>query len=429
MRLVGGAVVLADRIVSPGTLVVEEDRVADVRHDSRASRAAGVVRVPGCYVVPGFVDAHVHGVDGFDTLGGPAVIAAMARSLPRYGVTAFAPTTVACAPDDLAGVLGQVRRAREERDPRAARVLPAHLESNFVSPDWCGAQPRVCLRVPREALDGWASHPVRSRHGRAQEALVEAGAGNWFDGASILREIALAGAQVGTVTLAPELDGAIDLVEWLAARGHTVALGHSGASYEQALAAITAGARRATHLFNRMAPLHQRAPGLAGAILQADEVAAEVICDGHHVHPGLVRTAIAAKGPGRVLAITDGTALSGCPLGTHARLGALSIVARDDGAYLEDGTRAGSTLTMDGAFRVLVGAMGMSLVDASTMCATTPARALGMAGAGVIEPGALADFVVLDADLRVVQTYVGGQLVYERRPELDRPADTNRVSA
>src|SRR5204863_1356408 len=118
---------------------------------------------------------------------------------------------------------------------------------------------------------------------------------------------------VGIVTVASELDGGLDLIRWLASRGHYVSLGHSGATFEQALAGIAAGARQATHLFNRMPPLHHRAPGLAGAVLQTDEVAAEVICDGFHVHPALVRMAIAAKRPSRVLAITDATAAAGLP--------------------------------------------------------------------------------------------------------------------
>jgi N-acetylglucosamine-6-phosphate deacetylase len=426
-RLAGAAIVLGDRILSPGTLVLDGDRIADVRLGAQSAGTAG--RLHGCYVVPGFVDAHVHGIDGHDTLDDGQPVAAMARRLPRVGVTAFSPTTVACGPRELARVLEQVRHARETPEPGAARVLPAHLESNFVNPDWCGAQPRACLRMPRPALHAGCAGELHGPHAPGHGALFGGGAAaGEFDGAAILQEIAKAGAQVGTVTLAPELDGGLELVEWLTARGHTVSLGHSGASYEQALDAIAAGARRGTHLFNRMAPLHQRAPGLAGAILQAEEVAAEIICDGHHVHPGLVRMAVAAKGVGRVLAITDGTALSGCPVGSRAHLGGVSIAARADGAFLADGTRAGSTITMDGAFRVLIDRMGLSLVDAAAMCATTPARELGLREHGVIAPGAVADLVVLDAEFRVLQTYVGGQLAYERMPE-DRPADTNRASA
>ena len=163
-----------------------------------------------------------------------------------------------------------------------------------------------------------------------------------------------------------------------------------------------------------MPPLHHRAPGLAGAVLQADEVAAEIICDGVHVHPALVRAAIAAKRPSRVMAITDATAAAGLPVGGRASIGGHAITAAGSTALLDDGTIAGSVTTMDRVFQFLVAAVGLSLVDAATLCATTPARELGLVGHGVLAPEAAADLVVLDANFAVVQTYVGGQLVYAR---------------
>ncbi len=215
-------------------------------------------------------------------------------------------------------------------------------------------------------------------------------------GAEILEEIAAARPDVGIVTVAPELDGALDLIRDLAAHGHHVSLGHSGASYEEANAGIDAGARQATHLFNRMPPLSHRTPGLAGAAFEHDDVVAELICDGAHVHPSMVRVAIAAKQPRGIMAITDGTAGSGLPRGAQTMLGGRRITVGDV-ANLDDGTIAGSVLTMR-----------LSLIDAATVCATTPARALGLQGFGVIAPGPVADLVVLDRDLRVVHTFVGG---------------------
>src|SRR5581483_5494320 len=249
---------------------------------------------------------------------------------------------------------------------------------------------------------------------RAPRGAGGAATGQAFTAQEILDEIARAEPDVGIVTLAPELDGGVDLVASLAARGHRVSLGHSAATYEEALAAIAAGARQATHLFNRMPPLHHRAPGLAGAVLQAEEVAAEIVCDGVHVHPALVRAAIAAKRPSLVMAITDASAAAGLPIGAHARLGGQDIVAGDAAAHLADGTLAGSTLTMDRAFQMLVERIGLSLVDAATLCSTTAARELGLVGHGVLKPDAVADVVVLDGHFRVVQTYVAGQLVYTR---------------
>jgi N-acetylglucosamine-6-phosphate deacetylase len=346
---------------------------------------------------------HLHGVDGVDALDAGESITTIAASLPRHGVTAFCPTTTACAPDELRRVLSQVRAARATPAPRSARVLPAHLESNFISPEFRGAQPLPCLRSPRAALGGPVKmgHPVRDDDDR-------------FPAHDILNEIERAAPDVGIVTLAPELDGGIDLIRWLTVRGHRVSLGHSGASFDQALEGIAAGARQATHLFNRMPGMHHRVPGLVGAILQTPEVAAELICDGFHVHPSLVRTAIAAKGAARVMAVSDATAASGLQVGTWTSLGSQAITVGESAAYLRDGTMAGSVTTMGRMFQMLVGEMGVPLVDAATVCSTTPARELGLFGHGILAPEAVADLVVLDANLRVVQTYIGGQLAYSR---------------
>ena len=402
--LSGASLVLPDRVLSPGTLVIEDGRIAEVRSDT-PSGGHTAFAFHGHYIVPGFIDVHVHGVDGVDALdarpGGDAV-AAIAARLPRYGGTACCPTTVACGPEALRRVLDQVRRARETPVSRSARVLPAHLESNFINPEYSGAQPASCLRSPSAAL--WP--------GGAGTAGGEGASA--FTAADILAEIERATPDVGIVTLASELEGGLDLVRWLTARGHRVSLGHSGATYEEALAAIAAGARQATHLFNRMPPLGHRAPGLVGAVLQTDEVAAEIICDGMHVHPALIRTAIAAKRPSRIFAITDATAAAGLPPGSRAMLGGQPITAGEHTALLSDGTIAGSVLTMDRAFQTLVGRIGVALVDAATICATTPARELGLVGHGVLAAEAVADLVVLDANFSVVQTYVAGQLVYSR---------------
>jgi N-acetylglucosamine-6-phosphate deacetylase len=412
--LSGAELVLPDRILAPGTLAIDDGRIVDIRPGGAQGRMPGGhspshFAFHGHYIVPGFIDVHVHGVDGFDSLDGDAAVRAIAAHLPRYGVTAFCPTTVACTPDALRAVLDQVRSARETPDARSARVLPAHLESNFINPEFRGAQPMGCLRSPRQALD--ADARIAKAGGAGEEG---------FAASDILREIERAAPDVGIVTIAPELeiapelDGGLDLVRWILARGPRVSLGHSKATYDEALAAIAAGARHATHLFNRMPPLGHRAPGLAGVILQTDEVAAELICDGFHVHPAMMRMAIAAKRPSRVMAITDGTAVSGLAVGRRAHLGGHPITAGESAAFLDDGTLAGSVLTMDRAFQRLVGEVGISPVDAARLCATTPARELGLVGHGVLAPDAVADIVVLDAQFAVVQTYIAGQLAYSR---------------
>jgi N-acetylglucosamine-6-phosphate deacetylase len=235
-----------------------------------------------------------------------------------------------------------------------------------------------------------------------------------FSGADIVEVIESHRQAVGIVTLAPELAGGVDLVRRLAAAGHCVSIGHSGATYDQAREAIEAGVRHATHLYNRMSPLTARAPGVVGAVLESEVVAAEVICDGFHVHPGAVAVAIRMKSADRLIAITDGTAGSGLPAGSRARLGGRPIVVTPESARLEDGTLAGSILTMDGAFRFLVQRLGVSPVAAARMCATTPANQLRLTEMGRISEGFLADLTVLDRDHRVRGTFVGGEPAFPR---------------
>ena len=388
--LSGADIVLPERVIGAGTLVLDGDRIVQVTGGARAAGGADDrFDLAGHLVLPGFVDVHVHGVEGTDSLDSEHAIRIMAERLPRFGVTAFCPTSIACAPGVLRRLLTAVRNARGAGTNSGARVLPAHLESNFINPEFKGAQPLECLRLPGGTSEGE------------------------FTGAEILAEISASRAEVGIVTVAPELDGALDLIRDLVAHGHHVSLGHSGATYEQAVAGIDAGARQATHLFNRMTPLHHRHPGLAAAVLDHEAITAEVVCDGVHVHPAMVRLALAAKHSSHIMAITDGTAGSGLPRGTRTTIGGRAITVGDI-ASLDDGTIAGSVLTMGQAFARLVTTMGVGLVDAATICAATPARALGLTDTGTITAGARADLVVLNRALEVTHTFIGGVLVYRR---------------
>jgi N-acetylglucosamine-6-phosphate deacetylase len=421
--LSGADVVLSDRVLSPATIVIEDDVITAIEPGARAAGTVGNalhVALDGLLIVPGFVDVHVHGVSGLDVLDGPGAVRAVAELLPRWGVTAFCPTTIACAPAALSSLLDDIGSIRTGGQLTGARVLPAHLESNFINPEYRGAQPLACLRRPpadaRTALaSGGRTHDPRDPRtdGPQHRNEVPQGADS-YTGDDLLGTIGRHRADVGIVTLAPELEGGIDLVRALTASGIRVSLGHSGATYDQAMAAIEAGARHVTHLFNRMRAMSHREPGLTGAALAHDEVATELICDGVHVHHAALRLAIAAKGPNRVMAISDGTAGSGLPRGARATLGGYPITVGDT-ALLDDGTIAGSVLTMDRAFAALASSVGASLVDAAAMCATTPARELGLQGLGVIAPGSKADLAVLDASFRVRQTWLGGVMVFSEQ--------------
>lgn len=390
--LAGGDLVLPDRILTGGSLVIDDGRIVAIDPRDRVEPAgAAIVDAREHYVVPGFVDVHVHGLLGLDTLDGGDAIGSMAARLPRFGVTAFCPTTIACAPDELRTMLAAVRDARVAPRAGSARVLPAHLESNFINPEYRGAQPLECIRT-------LAGPPMSGT----------------FAGGEILDVLDAHRPDVGIVTVAPEMPGGFELVARLAGSGHRVSIGHTGATFEEANAAIDAGVRQATHLFNRMTPMSHRAPGVAGAVLAREEVCAELICDGHHVHPAVCRVAIATKGTSGIMVITDGTAGAGLEVGQTARIGGRTITVREEAAFLDDGTLAGSTFTMDRMFRTIVTRFGFTIVDAARLCATTPARELNLIGFGVIADGAIADVAVLDRGFRVARTFIAGREVYGR---------------
>jgi N-acetylglucosamine-6-phosphate deacetylase len=388
MRIVirGGDVVLPDRVAERHSVVIEDGRITAIVSDGReppttAGETVDVVDVAGTLVLPGFVDVHVHGAAGHDVLDGPGAVAAVAAVLPRFGVTAWCPTSVACSPESLDTFLTEVAGLRAA-EGGGARVLGAHLESNFINPEFRGAQPAEWIRAPA-------------------------------DGHNLLDVIRRHRAAVATVTMAPEIAGGAGLLTSLVADGFRVSLGHSAATVEEAEAAFSAGARGVTHLFNRMPPLAHRSPGLAGAALARDGVVVEVIGDGWHVHPSVMRTVWAAKGPGQVAAITDGTAGSGCPAGSRARIGGREVTVGEV-ARLDDGTVAGSVTTMTNVWVRWVNDVRVPLVDATRMCATTPAAEAGRPDLGRIVMGAPADLVAVDAGGQVRHTWVGGVEVFGR---------------
>lgn len=384
--LADATIVSGDRVLHESTLVIDDDVVADIR-PSRPGRAERQVRrLTGRTIVPGFIDAHVHGVAGVDVLHGPGSVDRVARALPRWGVTAFSPTSLACPPDVLDTFLAEVSACRALPAPGAAHVLPAHLESNFINPQYRGAQPGECLCG---ALDRQGS----------------------FAGTDILGVIDAHAADVGIITLAPELSGGIELTRRFVSQGKCVSLGHTGATYEEAIAAFEAGATRATHLFSAMRPLTHRDPGVIGAVLARPDVVAETICDGVHLHRAVFGVVLAAKTARSVLAITDGTAASGLPHGSRTFLGPRPVTALD-AARLDDGALAGSVATMDTVFARLVRDWGLDLATAVRLTAVNPARDLRLDHAGTLEAGFQADFVVLGPELTVEETWIDGRLAW-----------------
>ncbi len=259
-----------------------------------------------------------------------------------------------------------------------AQHLGIHLEGPYLNLDYRGAQHPDHFRSPsRDEYSAWLETGV-----------------------------------IRLITLAPELEGAAELVSAGRARGVEFAIGHSGASYEQVIEAANWGVRQATHTFNGMLGLHHRTPGTLGGVLTDDRIYCQVIADGVHVHPAMVRLLVRAKGAGRTILITDAMRATGLQDGTYD-LGGQEVMVRDGVARIASGSLAGSTLTLDVALRNVMRYTGLALAEALPMVTATPAEALVLAGRkGVLAPGADADVVLLDADLNVVMTLVAGQVVY-----------------
>lgn len=363
------------RIVLPGGVRDGDLRISDgVIVESEPG--GEVIDVAGHYVVPGFVDMHVHGGAGASyQLGRPDEARRAAEFHLSHGTTTTMASLVTGSPDELgAAVAGLADLAAD------GVIAGVHLEGPYLARARCGAHDPALLRMPD----------------RAEFAeLVRLGRGH-----------------VRMITIAPELPGALDLVRDAVDAGVIAAVGHTDAPGETARAAFDLGARVATHLFNAMRPLHHREGGPAVAALNDPRVTVELINDGVHVDPEVARLAFAAAGPSRVALITDAMAAAGMGDGDY-RLGVMDVEVRGGRATLVGGTSiAGSTITMADAFRSTVVDAGLSVPEASEAASLTPARALGLdSRVGTLEPGKDADLAVLDDALRVVWAMKRGRRV------------------
>ena len=370
-----GGDVLTDGVFVAGAEVgIRSTAIAAV--GSSLGPAAREVDASGLYVLPGFVDVHVHGAGGFSH---PAD---MAEWLPRTGVTAFLPTLAASAPEETLELVAEVAALGPEVLDRA-EVLGSHLEGPFLQPEWCGAQPRQALRKP---------------------SIEE-----------VEQLLAQARGTLRRMTLAPELPGAEAVCRRLAAAGVQVSLGHSSCSYAQALEAVGWGASSVTHEFNAMAPFHHREPGLVGAALTDERLLAELIADGVHVTPAAALLLVRARGAAGVALITDGLPALGLPPGEYDWMGR-RIATDGRVARLADGTLAGSTTSMLEAVRNLVD-WGVPLAEVACMASRTGAILAGASQRkGLIAPGYDADLVLLDKRLELVATSCRGQLSWSAGP-------------
>lgn len=379
-----------------GRIVLEEGivvgRVRFGSHIESVEPAAGAGASDGAslsseaddlpWIVPGFIDVHVHGGGGGDVMDGPDGVRRMARTHLEHGTTTLLPTTLTASWDRLMQALEGVAQVRDAHDPELPDLPGVHLEGPFLAPDRLGAQPDAAQLPEPGKLD----------------RIVD-------------------GRLVRVVTMAPEIDGALAAAARLAEAGIRVSAGHTradAASADRFFDTIErhGGVASATHLFNAMGGIEARAPGLAGVALARPEVYAELICDGVHVAAATLLVALRAKGD-RAVVVTDAIAAAGSDA-TTSTLGDRPVRIADGAVRLADGTLAGSILTMDRAVRTLVD-VGLDLPRAVAATSSAPARYLGLDDRGVIRPGRRADLVVLTPGLDVAEVLRAGRTVVGRQ--------------
>lgn len=387
LAIVGGKVVTTQSVIENGVVLCEDGKIKFVGSGKNASPEPNsrIVDANGGIVMPGFIDTHFHGSAGDDVMAnGAEGIRRISRALMRFGTTGFLATTIAARHSELIKATEDTlaAEAADRNSPEGAEILGLHIEGPYINLTFKGAQPVEGIRDPN------------------------------FDECREL--LAAANGRIKIMTMAPELPGGMELIAFLKANGVEASLGHSEADYDTALAAIEAGATRATHLFNAMSGVHHRKPGLASAVLNEPGIQAELICDGVHVHPRMAQLAWRAKGRDGVTLITDATAAQGVGDGTFT-LGDFQIQVRGPLCTLTDGvTIAGSVLTMNSAVGNAMDFTGMSLIDAAHTSSLAPARACGVADRkGSIETGKDADLAVLKPDFSVQFTIRAGSVTYE----------------
>jgi N-acetylglucosamine-6-phosphate deacetylase len=332
------------------------------------------VVVPEGLIAPGFVELQINGAYGVDFTTDAGSIVEASASLAAGGVTAFLPTVITSPFDGYPRRLAEAREAA--REARGAEVLGLHLEGPYLSPRRPGAHDPSLLRaIDLDEMLAWAAPDI-----------------------------------VRIVTLAPELPGAAAAIRALRSRGILVGVGHSNASYEEAMAAFDGGIAWGTHLYNAMSPLGQREPGLMGALL-VSPVPVGLITDGVHSHPAMVKVAYRCKGADGIAIVTDAMEAMGMAPGKY-RLGDRTVIVDGNTARLADGTLAGSILTMDAGVRNMVEFSGCTLIEALAMASATPARILGLARKGRIAAGCDADLTILDGAGRVAATWARGERAY-----------------
>jgi N-acetylglucosamine-6-phosphate deacetylase len=369
-------VALCNEIKENQTVVISQGKIFAITGESFGENsAAEVIDAEGKLLTPGLMDIQINGGFGFDFTRDPQSIWQVGQQLVSLGVTCFLPTIITSPLEKIQHALS-IWKAGKPEDYKGAIPLGWHVEGPFLNPQKKGAHQAEYLRLPeRHLIADWSP---------------ENG--------------------VRLVTLAPELSGQEYIVKDLSSRGVVVSIGHSNASAEQADQAIAWGARAGTHLFNAMPELHHRQPGLTGAILTNDDVFTGIIVDGIHVDQRMVKLAFRVKGPNRLVLITDAMEALGMKPGTY-KLADKNVIVENSSARLQDGTLAGSILSLPEALENTMRFTGCSLSEAVTMATETPAQLFGIDSKGRIAVGKDADLVLWDEGFKPNTVVIAGEIV------------------
>jgi len=376
--------ITADRLIAPEEtienpiVVIEDGLIAGIASRAQTEVPTGQrLDFAGCTLVPAYFDVHIHGSAGHDVMEGtPEAFTAVGQFLARHGVGAYLATTVTMSMDATLKSLAAMARLIGSGE-FGAQPLGIHIEGPFLSPHKKGAHPARLLQTPSVELF---------------DRMWEASEG-----------------KIRLMTIAPELENALEVIRRAASLGVRVSLGHSNADAAAAKAGVSAGATTATHTYNAMRNFDHKASGLVGEVLTNDDLFAELVCDGFHVDPAAVKMYWRCKGPERAMLITDAMVAAGMPDGKY-KLGELDVIVKDGKCVIDENTLAGSTLTLDRGVKNFVAFTGAPIDEVSRLASRNPARMTGFANeVGSLLPGRAADITVLDAKNGVVETILRGE--------------------
>ena len=373
-------IITPDGIIEDGQITIEDHKITGVINHSDRSlpSSAQVIDLSGKMTLPGFIDVHIHGVLGYEAMG--LSLEQVIESLPRFGVTAFLATTITLPEDETDRRISEMERVLSN-PPTGADCLGIHIEGPHLSP-----------KRPGMAKSKWFKPLTKSGFDHLQN---------------------IANGNIRMITFAPEEGDAINLIPYL--RDHNVVpvIGHSDADFEFVMKAVELGLDHATHTFNAMPPFHHRNPGVIGAVLASDRIYAQLIADGHHVHPGAMRVLLNAKGVDKTCLISDAAPYAGSPEGEY-EWDEYQVVIKDGTIRSPEGVLSGAYSMMNDGFFNLIHLCGLTPVEASRTASLVPARSIGVDHyKGMIKEDYDADLVIMDDDYQIKLTLSKGKIVWE----------------